>query len=205
MQNKAIGGASDVSRYECLLREATGDQGGFLCIVPDLPGCLAWGATQQEALEQGREAAEHWIARAPEFGITVPEPGGKAQATGVVRIRVPRSLHARMASLAARLGVSLNTVVNKLAEAALEDRVSSFERPSPGCGITQLAARAKPMRNASPCAVQREYSGSWIQRMSPGAHHAIQRLAEHDGVSGNLWLAAVLAEQTARLEILLEA
>jgi predicted HicB family RNase H-like nuclease len=165
---------------------------------------VAWGATQQDALEKGREAAIRWVARAPEFGITVPEPGAKAPATGVVRLRVPRSLHARLAVLATRLGISLNAVVNKLAEAALEGRVADLEKASPGCGIQQLAARALPRTEADSHQPPRQYSGVWIQRMAPGVHHAVQRLAEHDGVSGNLWLAIVLAEQTGRIEMMLD-
>lgn len=46
----------------------------FVAEVPELPGCMAHGDTQVEALQNVREAIELWIETATEFGDPVPTP-----------------------------------------------------------------------------------------------------------------------------------
>jgi antitoxin HicB len=48
--------------------------GGFLATAPDLPGCMADGWTQREALANLRDAIAEWIADARAIGRPVPEP-----------------------------------------------------------------------------------------------------------------------------------
>jgi antitoxin HicB len=61
--------------YSVLLRPlAEDDGGGWIAVVPDLPGCLADGATAMEALEQVGEAIEAWIAAAKKYCRPVPNP-----------------------------------------------------------------------------------------------------------------------------------
>jgi antitoxin HicB len=48
--------------------------GGFLAYVPDLPGCMSDGETEQEALDNVRDAIEAWIAAAVEMGREIPPP-----------------------------------------------------------------------------------------------------------------------------------
>ncbi len=50
------------------------DGGGFLALVPDLPGCMADGETDVEALERAHDAIGAWIDRAREMGRPIPEP-----------------------------------------------------------------------------------------------------------------------------------
>jgi antitoxin HicB len=50
------------------------DGGGFLSVVPELPGCKSDGATPQEALENAYDAIECWIEAAQELGRVVPPP-----------------------------------------------------------------------------------------------------------------------------------
>lgn len=38
-----------------------GEQSGFVCHIPALPGCWSQGATREEALANIREAAEGWL------------------------------------------------------------------------------------------------------------------------------------------------
>ena len=54
------------------LNEAQG--GGYLALVPELPGCKSDGATPQEALENAYDAIECWIEAAQEMGREVPQP-----------------------------------------------------------------------------------------------------------------------------------
>jgi predicted RNase H-like HicB family nuclease len=46
----------------------------FLAQVHELPGCVADGATREEALANATIAAENWIETAKEIGREIPEP-----------------------------------------------------------------------------------------------------------------------------------
>jgi len=63
-------------RYEILIYWSDEDQ-VFIAEVPELPGCMAHGETQEEALEQAKEAMNLWIETAQEHGDPVPEPKGR--------------------------------------------------------------------------------------------------------------------------------
>lgn len=96
------------------------DGGGYLVSFPDLPGCIADGATPEEAFHQAEDAMIAWIKTAKEFGDTIPSPSALSRASGYSgqwRMRAPKSLHAALASRAKEEGVSLNTLtVSLLAE-----------------------------------------------------------------------------------------
>lgn len=49
----------------------------FVVDVPELPGCMAHGATPAEAVAQAQEAIALWIDTAREDGRAVPEPKGR--------------------------------------------------------------------------------------------------------------------------------
>ena len=85
------------------------DGGGFLVTFPDLPGCLADGATIMEAITNAMDAEASWLATARAFGD--PLPAISQSYSGKWVQRVPRSVHARLASLAKREGVSINDLV----------------------------------------------------------------------------------------------
>lgn len=51
------------------------DDGAFLTEVPELPGCMAHGATPEAAAANAQEAIELWLDTAREFGDPVPSPG----------------------------------------------------------------------------------------------------------------------------------
>jgi len=88
------------------------DGGGYLIEFPDLPGCLSDGATIEEAVENGADALRSWIATAQEFGDPVPPPSRPSDEaySGRWNMRVPKSLHRRLAERAKAEGVSLNTL-----------------------------------------------------------------------------------------------
>ena len=81
------------------------DGGGYLAIVPDLPGCMADGATREEAISEARDAFTAWVTAAQEDGQTLPRP--KTYSGHFVQ-RIPKSLHQQLATRAATEGVSLN-------------------------------------------------------------------------------------------------
>ncbi len=49
----------------------------FVADVPELPGCMAHGATPAEAVAQAQEAIALWIDTAREDDRAVPEPKGR--------------------------------------------------------------------------------------------------------------------------------
>jgi predicted RNase H-like HicB family nuclease len=63
-------------KYEIIIYWSDDDQ-AFIAEVPELPGCIAHGDTQDNALREANEAIELWIATAKEFGDSVPVPKGR--------------------------------------------------------------------------------------------------------------------------------
>ncbi|MEI7934736.1 MAG: type II toxin-antitoxin system HicB family antitoxin [Chlorobiaceae bacterium] len=52
------------------------EDSAFVAEVPELPGCIAHGTSQEEALAHVNEAIQLWIDTAKEFGDPIPEPKG---------------------------------------------------------------------------------------------------------------------------------
>ena len=63
-------------RYEVIIYWSRAD-GVFVAEVPELPGCMAHGDSQEAAIRNVKEAMELWIDTATEFGDPVPEPKGE--------------------------------------------------------------------------------------------------------------------------------
>ena len=63
-------------RYEIILYWSAEDT-AFIAEVPELPGCMAHGDTQDEALHQAQEAMTAWIEVAQELNRPIPEPRGR--------------------------------------------------------------------------------------------------------------------------------
>jgi predicted RNase H-like HicB family nuclease len=63
-------------KYEIIIYWSNEDQ-VFIAEVPELPGCMAHGDTQADALKNTNEAIQLWIDTAEEFGDPVPEPKGQ--------------------------------------------------------------------------------------------------------------------------------
>lgn len=53
------------------------DDNAFIVEVPELPGCMADGATVEEAIKNSELIIKEWIEVAVERGIEVPEPKGR--------------------------------------------------------------------------------------------------------------------------------
>ena len=63
-------------RYELIIYWSHAD-GAFVVEVPELPGCMADGATYEEALAAARVVIDEWIATARALDRPVPEPRGR--------------------------------------------------------------------------------------------------------------------------------
>jgi predicted RNase H-like HicB family nuclease len=53
------------------------DDEAFIAEVPELPGCMADGATYQEALANAEIIIAEWIETARELGRPIPQPRGR--------------------------------------------------------------------------------------------------------------------------------
>lgn len=62
--------------YQLILRWS-GEDGVVVTAVPELPGCMAHGASEEAALESVQEAIGLWIDTAREFGDPVPTGAGR--------------------------------------------------------------------------------------------------------------------------------
>jgi len=60
-------------KYEVIIYWSNEDQ-VFIAEVPELPGCMAHGSSQEEALASANVAIQLWIDTAREFSRSVPQP-----------------------------------------------------------------------------------------------------------------------------------
>ena len=67
---------SEPLKYEVIIHWSAEDE-AFLAEVPELAGCMADGATPQEALANVQIVARQWVETARELGRSVPEPKGR--------------------------------------------------------------------------------------------------------------------------------
>ena len=63
-------------KYEIILYWSNEDQ-VFVAEIPELPGCIAHGESQEAVLASAQEAVQLWIDTAEEFVDVVPEPKGR--------------------------------------------------------------------------------------------------------------------------------
>jgi len=63
-------------KYEIILYWSKEDN-CFIAEVPELPGCISHGITENDAINNIKEAQELWLETAKEFGDPIPEPKGR--------------------------------------------------------------------------------------------------------------------------------
>lgn len=81
---------------------------GYFVKIEELKGCISEGETQEEALRNIQEAFELWIETALKKNVKIPEP---EICSGKFVLRVPKSLHRRLAAQAKLENVSLNQYI----------------------------------------------------------------------------------------------
>ena len=65
-----------MDKYEVIIYWSDEDH-AYVAEVPELPGCMAHGKSQREALSNIRDAMALWVKTAKEFGDPIPEPRGR--------------------------------------------------------------------------------------------------------------------------------
>ena len=63
-------------KYELIIWWSQEDQ-AFLVEVPELAGCMADGASYEEAVANAQAVIREWIETARELGRDIPEPRGR--------------------------------------------------------------------------------------------------------------------------------
>ena len=100
----------------------------YVVAFPDLTGCM----TQVDSLDQLPEMADEirtlWIETEYEDGDPIPLPSYPLEYSGKFNLRIPRSLHQRLADSAEVEGVSLNQYVSALLSEGDAVRRRSEER-----------------------------------------------------------------------------
>ncbi len=81
---------------------------GFYSEVEILDGCISQGDTYDEAYNNILEAMEGWVEVAIESGINIPEPVANLEYSGKFMLRLPKTLHKKLAIRAKLENISLN-------------------------------------------------------------------------------------------------
>jgi predicted RNase H-like HicB family nuclease len=87
---------------------------GYVALVPDLPGCSAFGETAEEALHESDGAIEAWLDAAKAAGNPMPQPSQPPlhrKHSGKLLVRMPQTLHAELVVQAEQENISLNQYV----------------------------------------------------------------------------------------------
>lgn len=50
------------------------EDGGYIALAPELPGCSAFGESEEEALKQIKVAIDLWLETARKQGREIPQP-----------------------------------------------------------------------------------------------------------------------------------
>ena len=50
------------------------EDGGYIALAPELPGCSAFGETEEEALKEIKVAIDLWLETAQKEGRGIPQP-----------------------------------------------------------------------------------------------------------------------------------
>ena len=80
---------------------------GFIAVISDLPGCSAFGETEEGAIREVKIAEELWLETAKKEGRKIPQPPSEDAYSGKILARTPKSLHKELMEKAKEEGVSL--------------------------------------------------------------------------------------------------
>ena len=83
-------------------------ESGYVVSYPELPGCLTFGETLEEAVANGEDAKKEWLEAALASGIQINEPGNLEKYSGEFKLRIPKSLHRNLSEHSKVEGISMN-------------------------------------------------------------------------------------------------
>jgi antitoxin HicB len=145
-QDASVEPSAEAASYPVtLVREGT-DEGTWLASVDALPGCVARGATPDEAVERASVAVAEWTEAARREGRDVPEPKSLQSHSGRLLLRMPQTLHAELSRVAEREKVSLNQFITDVLAGSLGWRVPARKTPATRAVPTESRDAPEPGR-----------------------------------------------------------
>jgi antitoxin HicB len=87
------------------------DDKAYFVKFPELPGCVADGATPEKAVTTALKVKDEWLETAYEAGWTIPDTLIPIEASGRITVRTPKYLHEKLVDRAQQEGVSLNQLM----------------------------------------------------------------------------------------------
>lgn len=84
------------------------EEGGFVLSYPELPGCITCADSIQEGLKLLEDAKKSWMEAYIESNIEIPEPDNINSYSGNFKLRIPKSLHKKIADNSKQEGISMN-------------------------------------------------------------------------------------------------
>ncbi len=90
----------------------------YVARVQELPHCMIHAPTPEEALKELEDIKKEWIGDCLDRRVRIPEPEPQDY-SGELRLRMPPSLHRRLALTAKKEGVSLNSYLNNVLSGAV--------------------------------------------------------------------------------------
>ena len=123
----------------------------YIAVSPEFDGLSAFGTTAERAAAELNDAIDAAIDVLREDGESLPAALAVSAHSGQFRLRLPRSLHARLAAEAEREGVSLNTlVVARLAASNAAERAARTAVDAVCRHIDSLRAISRDVFQATP-------------------------------------------------------
>ncbi len=156
------------------------DGGWYFARIPDLPGCMSEGKTPDDAVKNVEKARALWLEDALESGVEIPLPSEQRKYSGKFVVRLPESLHGRLAQGAERDRVSLNQYVLALlaennalraVEAKVEEACAAVERIGPGVAGMMWSFQGLQMKHRGVSAVDDQY----LAAEGTGSYDAVLR------------------------------
>jgi antitoxin HicB len=96
---------------QLLWSEADGE---YVALIPEFPHLSALAETPEAAAREAQVVAGLFLEDMAECGQEPPEPQILSSYSGEIRVRMPRTLHQKLAGRALRENVSLNTLMVSL-------------------------------------------------------------------------------------------
>ena len=72
------------------------EEGGYVVIFPELPGCMTCGENLEIAVSNAQDAKKAWLEAVLEEGQEIPKPDDLDNYSGQFKLRIPKSLHRQL-------------------------------------------------------------------------------------------------------------
>jgi len=83
----------------------------YFAKFPELPGCIAHGENEVDAVKHAQLVKDEWLKSAFDAGWDIPEPSSPLDVSGRITVRTPKFLHQQLVDRAAQEGISLNQLL----------------------------------------------------------------------------------------------